>query len=134
MRAMITAYREDNEDVEFKFVHIFTHIETCEKWADVRTALAKANSPFHSNVTAMLAAVGRSIGNKKTKAMRDAAPAIEQRATILAESRAPPAPQPSSASTTPPATTPPPAPEALSSTDTPPTPTMVADSPIEDIA
>jgi hypothetical protein len=36
MRAMIIAYREDNADVEFKFVHVFAWIETCDKWKEVR--------------------------------------------------------------------------------------------------
>ena len=84
MHAMITAYREDNDDVEFKFVHVFARIETCEKWADVRTALAKANAPFDPNAMATPAAVGRPVGYKKAKAM-DAAPAIEKlHSSILA--------------------------------------------------
>jgi hypothetical protein len=34
MRAMITAYREDNDDVEFKLIHVFARIEMCDKWSD----------------------------------------------------------------------------------------------------
>ncbi|KAK1679952.1 hypothetical protein QYE76_040800 [Lolium multiflorum] len=34
-------YRDDNKNAEFKFPHVFTHIETCNKWADMRAALAK---------------------------------------------------------------------------------------------
>ena len=62
----------------------------------------------------------------------------EQRATILAESRTPPAPQPSTATpataTTPPATDASPSTATPSSpTATPPTPTIVPDSPAEEI-
>ncbi|KAK1631671.1 hypothetical protein QYE76_005986 [Lolium multiflorum] len=45
-RAMITAYGEDNDDIEFKFVHVFVRLETCDKWKEVQTALAKANALF----------------------------------------------------------------------------------------
>ena len=62
MRAMFTAYREDNEDVEFKFIHVFARIETCEKWTEVRTALAKAArdatpaiEKLHSSILACIA-------------------------------------------------------------------------------
>jgi hypothetical protein len=85
MRAMITAYREDNDGVEFKFVHVFARIETCDKWKEVRTTLAKAAAPFDPNDTPTPAAVGRPVGNKKAKAMRDPAPAIEKlHSSILA--------------------------------------------------
>jgi hypothetical protein len=64
---MITAYREDNDDVEFKFVHVFAQIETSDKWTEVRTTLAKANTPFDPNVAVTPAAVGRPVGNKKPR-------------------------------------------------------------------
>ena len=53
----------------------------------VRTALAKANAPFDPNAPAAAtpAAVGRPVGTKKAKAVRDAAPAIEKiHSSILA--------------------------------------------------
>jgi hypothetical protein len=75
---MIIAYREDNDAAEFKFIHVFTRFETCDKWTEVRTALAKANTPFDPNVEPTPAVVCRPVGNKKSKAMRDAAPAIEK--------------------------------------------------------
>ncbi|KAK1680988.1 hypothetical protein QYE76_041836 [Lolium multiflorum] len=63
--------------IEFKFVHVFARIETCDKWTEVRTALARANVPFDPNATATPVVVGRPVGNKKAKTMRDAAMAIE---------------------------------------------------------
>jgi hypothetical protein len=49
MRSMITAYREDNDDAEFKFMHVFAWIEKCDKCTEVRTTLAKANASFDPN-------------------------------------------------------------------------------------
>jgi hypothetical protein len=37
-------YRDDNKNVEFKFLHVFTHIEGCKKWTNTRTALAKGGA------------------------------------------------------------------------------------------
>ena len=37
-------YRDDTKNAEFKFLHVFTRIEHCKKWADTRSALAKALS------------------------------------------------------------------------------------------
>jgi hypothetical protein len=66
MLTMITSYREDNDDVYFKFIHV------------------KA-ATFDPSATATLAAVGRPVGNKKAKAMRDAASASEKlHSSILA--------------------------------------------------
>lgn len=77
MRAMISAYREDNDDVEFKFIHVFARIETCEKWVETRRALSKAGK-FDPDAVPALASDGRPLGNKRAKAMRDAAPGIEK--------------------------------------------------------
>jgi hypothetical protein len=82
---MVTAYREDNDDVKFKLVHVFAQIETCDKWTKVRTVLAKAIASFDPNVVATPAAVGRPVGNNKANAMRDATPAIKKlHSSILA--------------------------------------------------
>jgi hypothetical protein len=43
---MIAAYREDNDDVEFKCIHAFAWIETCDKWTEMRAALPKANTTY----------------------------------------------------------------------------------------
>jgi hypothetical protein len=40
---MFQAYREDTDDVDFKCIHIFKRIETCEKWAETQASLGKAN-------------------------------------------------------------------------------------------
>jgi hypothetical protein len=55
---MITAYHEDNDHIKFKFVHVFTWIETCDKWMEVRTGLVKANAPFDPNAEPTPAAIG----------------------------------------------------------------------------
>jgi hypothetical protein len=41
MIKMFQAYRNDNDDVEFKFIHVFKRIETCDKWAEVGVSLGK---------------------------------------------------------------------------------------------
>ncbi|KAE8804296.1 putative methionyl-tRNA synthetase [Hordeum vulgare] len=35
-------------DADFKFLHVFTKIESCEKWAVVRLALAKAKDDVYN--------------------------------------------------------------------------------------
>jgi len=42
MVQMFAAYRQDNDDVEFKIIHVFSRIDTCDKWAETRITLAKA--------------------------------------------------------------------------------------------
>jgi RPA family protein len=51
---MITAYHEENEDVEFKFIHAFAQIETCEKWRELRTALGKLHSSTRAEQVAKM--------------------------------------------------------------------------------
>ena len=41
---MFAAYRNDNDGVEFKFIHVFARIEKCDKWAETRADLAKAKN------------------------------------------------------------------------------------------
>ena len=36
---MFAMYRADNEDQEFKFIHVFSMIVSCEKWREVWLAL-----------------------------------------------------------------------------------------------
>jgi hypothetical protein len=33
---MFKMYHANNEDIEFKFIHVFKRIEKCDKWALVR--------------------------------------------------------------------------------------------------
>uniref|UniRef100_A0ACD5TNZ6 Uncharacterized protein n=1 Tax=Avena sativa TaxID=4498 RepID=A0ACD5TNZ6_AVESA len=86
MRTMISAYHEDNDDNEFKFIHVFTRIKGCDKCAKTRTSLAKANSSNYDPGAAPSAvSEGRPVGHRKAKAMRDAAPATKKlHSSILA--------------------------------------------------
>jgi hypothetical protein len=83
MGAMIAGYREDTDNIEFKFIHVFARIETCEKWMDTWTALAKAKTMF--NPVAMLTPTsnGRPIGNEKSKALRDGRRVADHRKAAL---------------------------------------------------
>jgi hypothetical protein len=73
---MITAYREDNNDVEFKFIHVFTRIETCDEWSETRSTLSKGK--FDLDAVPALALDGRPMGAKRAKALRNVAPGIEK--------------------------------------------------------
>jgi hypothetical protein len=44
MHVMIASYREENDDVEFKFIHVFAWIEISGKWAETPTALPMTNT------------------------------------------------------------------------------------------
>jgi hypothetical protein len=55
MLKMFKMYCEDNEDVEFKFIHVFKRIEKCIKWAMVRASLGKGKD-FAFDPTAALPA------------------------------------------------------------------------------
>jgi hypothetical protein len=73
-------YRDDNEDVEFKFIHVFKRIEKCDKWAMVRASFGKEKDVAF-NPTAPLPAAGQGrpeMGNKKAKQAREDAPAMER--------------------------------------------------------
>jgi hypothetical protein len=58
MLKMFKMYREDNEDVEFKFIHVFKRIEKCDKWAMVRASLGKGKY-YAFDPTTPLPAVGQ---------------------------------------------------------------------------
>ncbi|KAE8802539.1 putative methionyl-tRNA synthetase [Hordeum vulgare] len=77
MIRMFTMYRTDNEDQEFKFLHVFSRIESCEKWREVRLALDKAKETYNPDTPTPTAAKGRPDGTKKARATRDAVPAAE---------------------------------------------------------
>jgi hypothetical protein len=76
---MFRMYRDDT-GTEFKFIHVFTLIETCDKWAECRTMLAKTkNGVYDPDAPAPAASEGRPAeGNKKAKAAKAAAPAAER--------------------------------------------------------
>jgi hypothetical protein len=76
---MFESYRDDNEDVEFKFIHIFKRIETCEKGTGTRVALTKAKEGvLYPIAVAPMASEGLPIGNKTTKLARDRALATKR--------------------------------------------------------
>ncbi|CAM0870831.1 unnamed protein product [Alopecurus aequalis] len=79
MVRMFEMYRDNNEQAEFKFLNVFTRIESCEKWIECRQALAKnKEAVYNPDAPVAGAAEGRPIGNKKAKAARDMAPAAER--------------------------------------------------------
>ncbi|KAE8784852.1 putative methionyl-tRNA synthetase [Hordeum vulgare] len=78
MVRMFDLFCEDNIDQEFKFLHVFTRIESCEKWTECRLALAR---PRTVSTTRMRLPrqrqKGRLDGTKRAKTMRDATPGAE---------------------------------------------------------
>ena len=47
MLRMFTMYCADNEDQEFRFLHVFSRIDSCEKWREVWLALDKAKETYN---------------------------------------------------------------------------------------
>ena len=72
----------DNKKADFKFLHVFTRIQGCEKWAACRQAIRKAKEYVPDAVVAG-ASEGRPDGHKKAKAARDAAPAAAKLAAAI---------------------------------------------------
>ncbi|KAE8808819.1 putative methionyl-tRNA synthetase [Hordeum vulgare] len=63
---------DSSTDAGFKFLHVFTRIESCEKWVKVCLALAKAKDGMYNlDVCVSWAAEGRPTGTKKAKKVRD---------------------------------------------------------------
>jgi hypothetical protein len=73
---MITAYHKDNDDIEFKFIHVFARIKTCDKWSETRSALSKGK--FDPDAAPTLASDGRPMGAERAKALRNAVPGIKK--------------------------------------------------------
>ena len=46
MVQMFNMYRQDSSDQEFKFLHVFSRIESCKKWREVWLTLAKAKEMY----------------------------------------------------------------------------------------
>ena len=75
---MFEAYLQDNKYADFKFLHVFTRIEMCEKWREVHLTLAKGKDGIYNpDAPAPGAAERHPDGNKKTKAAKNAAPTVE---------------------------------------------------------
>jgi hypothetical protein len=77
MVRMFDLFRRD-AGFDFKFLHVFTRIESCEKWAEVRHQLANKDGSLSPDAPVPGAAEGRPDGNKKTKKARNDAPAAER--------------------------------------------------------
>ncbi|KAE8780612.1 putative methionyl-tRNA synthetase [Hordeum vulgare] len=78
MVRMFAMYCAANEDQEFKFLHMFFMIESCEKWREVRLALDKAKETYNPDMPATAMVEGRPDGTIKAREMRDAAPIAER--------------------------------------------------------
>ena len=48
---MFAMYRGDNQDADFKHLHVYKRIDKCEKWAKVRRALDKAKETYKPDAT-----------------------------------------------------------------------------------
>jgi hypothetical protein len=77
---MFKMYHANNEDIEFKFIHVFKRIEKCDKWALVRASLRKGKDvSFDPSMSLPAAGQGHpKLGNKKAKQAREDAPAMER--------------------------------------------------------
>ena len=64
---MFTMYRRDNQDADFKNLHVYKRIDKCEKWAEVRCTLDKAKETYKPDVPTPGASEGRPDGNKGAK-------------------------------------------------------------------
>ena len=76
---MFDMFHHDNNDLEFKFLHVLTRIESSEKWTECRLAHAKTkDGVYNPDAPALTAAEGYLGGNKKAKAARDSMLAAEK--------------------------------------------------------
>ena len=64
---MFAMYRGDNQDADFKHLHVYKRIDKCEKWAEVRRALDKAKETYKPDATTPGASEGRPDGHKLAK-------------------------------------------------------------------
>ncbi|KAE8775715.1 putative methionyl-tRNA synthetase [Hordeum vulgare] len=78
MIPMFAMYRADNEDQEFRFLHMFSRIDWCEKWREVRLALDKAKETYSPDAPTPAVAEGRRDGTKKDRTVRDGGPAAQR--------------------------------------------------------
>ncbi|KAF7094485.1 hypothetical protein CFC21_096790 [Triticum aestivum] len=64
---MFTMYRRDNQDADFKHLHVYKRIDKCEKWAEIRRALDKAKETYKPDATTPGASEGRPDSHKLAK-------------------------------------------------------------------
>ena len=65
-------YRGDNQDADFKHLHVYKRIDKCEKWAEVRRALDKAKETYKPDAMTPGASEGRPDGHKLAKKGKNA--------------------------------------------------------------
>ncbi|KAE8788244.1 putative methionyl-tRNA synthetase [Hordeum vulgare] len=76
---MFDMFRWDNNGQDFKFLHVFTKIESFEKWTECRFTLAEdKDGVYNSDAPALAAEEGCPNGNKRAKTARDAAPSAKR--------------------------------------------------------
>jgi hypothetical protein len=60
MRRAFDMYSNNTDGQTFKYLNVFTRIESCEKWADVCWNLAKNNDEqYNPDAPALAASAGR---------------------------------------------------------------------------
>ncbi|KAF7059747.1 hypothetical protein CFC21_066610 [Triticum aestivum] len=64
---MFAMYRGDNQEADFKHLHVYKRIDKYEKWAEVRRALDKAKETYKPDATTPGASEGRPDGHKLAK-------------------------------------------------------------------
>ncbi|XBJ27571.1 hypothetical protein VPH35_004814 [Triticum aestivum] len=64
---MFTMYRRDNQDADFKHLHVYKRIDKCEKWAEVRRTIDKAKETYKPDATTPDASEGRPDDHKLAK-------------------------------------------------------------------
>ena len=69
---MFAMYRGDNQDADFKHLHVYKRIDKCEKWAEVRRALDKAKETYKPDATTPGASEGRTDDHKLAKKGKNA--------------------------------------------------------------
>ncbi|KAE8789225.1 putative methionyl-tRNA synthetase [Hordeum vulgare] len=71
-------YRADNEDQEFRFLRVFSRINSCKKWREVWLAVDKAKETYIPDAPALIVAEGHPYGTKKATGARDVALAAQR--------------------------------------------------------
>jgi hypothetical protein len=72
MRRAFDMYGNDTDGQQFKYLNVFAHIETCEKWAEVRRNLSKnKDEQYNPDAPAAVASTGYpELGQKKLKELK----------------------------------------------------------------
>jgi hypothetical protein len=72
MRRAFDMYIDDTDGQTFKYLNVFTRIETCEKWAEVRRNLSKnKDEEYNPDAPAATASMGRpELGQKNLKELK----------------------------------------------------------------